>query len=189
MGYENSAEWEVCFYSARTTATVYARDVDDSYQYWMESYPIAPSVAQWSIFSGWRTQDVLRPQRIPSSLIGVTVSLGSSDLAPAFVFPADHPPGNMSVNSYDLRLRSGLRLDEVRYAVSETDRRHRTISRKVQVNNRGSSSFLLRLDVHTLNEGPAYVFIEGFRNGTVESVSTFTFRFFHKQVFQFGHSR
>jgi hypothetical protein len=51
--FEGKQEWRVEFYSPeRAPGIVAAREVEDQYQYWMESYPIPATPHDWTKFLG-----------------------------------------------------------------------------------------------------------------------------------------
>ena len=178
--------WQVRFYApasfdpARPSkAVVSARDVSDNYQYWMESFE--RQVHGWDTFEDWNTADVLVPRGIRPSIVGILVSLNGSldNIAPAFVFPTSQPlPANLSVDWYNLRLRSEVRIDQVAYRLSES-RPSRNVEGTSTVNTLGESVFLVKLDVRSFREGPVSVKVRGLRKGTM--VAACDFGFFHKK--------
>lgn len=184
--YAGGEEWQVRFYSPETVqAVVSARDVEDAYQYWMESH-LLQNVRGWFTFTGWNTSDVLVHQGIPANIIGIIVSLNGDNhnLAPAFVFPASKPlPENLELDAYNLRIRSEVRLDAVIYTLSQVQNGRRISVKGIgPVSVTAGSAFVLKLDVHSLSEGPVSVGVGGFKNGTTEPLASCEFRFFHQKA-------
>lgn len=180
--FSGKEEWRVRFYSpTMAQVIVSARDVNDAFQYWMESF-VQRAASGWSTFAGWDTSDVLVRRGIPASIVGVIVSLNGDlhNLAPAFVFPSTQPlKVSLLVDTYDLRMRSGVRLDRVAYELTGI-RDGRRSEGAIAVNEPGDSAFLLRLNARTLADGPVSAKVRGFRNGT--QVASGDFSFFHQKT-------
>jgi hypothetical protein len=175
-------EWRVRYFSpTRTQVTIYARDMDDEVQYWMESIPKEASPNVWSEFRGWDTGDVLIKEKVKASSVGVTAMTNGAERSylPALVYPATAalPP---AIEFYKLRLRANRHITRVDYILSGVTKPNRPSSRKFSLPGEhfAGDPFLLELDAREFSEGPMHLVIQAV-NGEAP-VASKEFNFYHR---------
>ena len=102
-----------------------AREIYNHAQYRMQALDqaIARHSGGWSYFGDWPVRDVLLPNHIPLTNLGVTIRLKSDnefarDLAPAILYAdprPDAPPRNIAVDAYSMYLLVNKPLSSLTY--------------------------------------------------------------------------
>lgn len=174
-------EWRVRYFSpARARVVVYGRDVDDSFQYWMESKSAEAAARQWSEFK-WPTAPVLVRQGIQPAIVGVTVRVSGSDLQylPAIVYPV-FAPLPKTVRSYNLQFRSAKTINNLEYTITGFKGGRALPPKRLAAPGKRTAGepFLLRIDVAAYDEGPMTVVVRSLAN-TAE-IGAHEISFYHR---------
>ena len=124
--YEVDVELRVGFFVPEAGgATIYAQELRDEKQYWMESKPGDWQVGGWNEFGPWPTREVLDEEQIAAWDFGLYVEVeaaaGSQDaihLAPAVLYHSEVPD---RLEVYTLCLRPNWDLKRLEVSVSPAD--------------------------------------------------------------------
>jgi hypothetical protein len=181
--FDRAEEWRVRYYSPiKATVMIYARDLDEQVQYWMESYPQSASPHQWSEFQKWDTGPVLIRENVAATRVGVTAKLSDADgstYIPAMVYPANTPiPAQIA--SYRIQLRANFNISRLDYTVTGvTPRGSASPVLHLPGERVAGAPFPLDVDVQKFSDGPMRVVISAFK-GT-QLVASKELSFFHKK--------
>jgi hypothetical protein len=124
-GQSLAAELTVRFYlpAPQPNVQILARELNPVREYRMEALPVQGGwTAGWNSFKGWRTADVLGPEEIPASNLGVLVgdaaNVRGARIYAAVLQPSDAPPA-ARVERYVAHLKPSFRASGGTFSVTK----------------------------------------------------------------------
>jgi hypothetical protein len=172
-------------------AFVQARELTVIKQYQMRPKPekIATLPGGWREFAGWPVSDVLKPNRIDDSNLGVIVRLNSNEeyqenLAPAILLSSAQLPA--AIEEYVLYLKVDSKLRNLDYQVDGAAGYSHAYKYKENAKDRsveGKSIIDLHFAAKPMPPGAAVLHIQGdYANQPTAKPLSITYRFYHQPL-------